>query len=50
MRLLADKYGKTAYGRYLQRICDDLPLRQVRAPALQPETKPAIGSRRLIRA
>jgi glucose-1-phosphate thymidylyltransferase len=50
LRLLADKYGKTAYGRYLQRICDDLPLRQVRAPALQPETGPAVGSRRLIRA
>jgi hypothetical protein len=38
LRSLAAKYGKTAYGRYLQRLSDEPPARNlVRAPALQPE-------------
>jgi glucose-1-phosphate thymidylyltransferase len=37
LRGLASKCGKTAYGRYLQRLSDEPPARKiVRAPALQP--------------
>jgi glucose-1-phosphate thymidylyltransferase len=37
LRVSAEKYGKTGYGRYLQRICDESPSRQIAAPPLQPE-------------
>jgi glucose-1-phosphate thymidylyltransferase len=38
LRSLAAKYGKTAYGRYLQRLSDEPPARNLlNAPPLQPD-------------